>query len=73
MWLELRDAWINTEHLVRVDFTTDEGRFKATLITVKPGGSDRSFLYDDDASKLKAVLEMSSQRHAAGLRSLDRG
>lgn len=59
MWLELSEAWINTEHLVRVEFGAEEttNRFKATLITVKPGGCDRTFVYDDDARKLQSVLE----------------
>jgi hypothetical protein len=61
MWLELGNVWVNTSHLVRVEFCENDqnsgGKFAATLTTVKPGGSDRTFVYDDDARKLKKVLE----------------
>jgi len=64
MWLELSEAWINTDHLVRVEFTNKGLQqeavqpcwLKATLITIKPGGSDRTFVYNDDASKLQTAI-----------------
>lgn len=66
-WLELsNNNWLNLDHLVTVNFVhendPDTGRrkFKATLITVKPGGSDRSFIFDADAEKLKTALETCS-------------
>lgn len=64
MWLELSVGWINTEHLVRVEFATEESKLKATLITVKPGGSDRTFVYEDDARKLQAMLESTREKPA---------
>lgn len=64
MWLELSNAWINTDHLVRVEFVTEESQLKATLTTIKPGGSDRTFVYDDDARKLQTMLESTRDKPA---------
>lgn len=47
MWIELStDAemgsmWVNTDHIVRIEFLKDD-KEKATIITTKPGGSDRT-------------------------------
>ena len=57
MWLELGNIWLNTDHLVRVEFVTTNNALTATLITTKPGGSDRTFMTGEDAQKLKTFFE----------------
>lgn len=66
-WLELsNNTWLNLDHLVTVSFVhendadTGKRKFKATLITTKPGGSDRSFVFDEDATKLQSYLKNKS-------------
>jgi hypothetical protein len=66
-WLEIGNQWFNLEHVVRVEFSGEEKPnlaskvasvpFQATIITVKPGGSDRTLLQGDDARKIKAILK----------------
>lgn len=64
MWIELgiarpgsnsndiQNVWINTDHIVRVEFTQDT----ATVISTKPGGSDRSIYKGDDAQRIRLAL-----------------
>ena len=68
MWLELGKQrpgvvlqdpqpiiWINTDHIVRVEFI-EEGALTATVTSTKPGGSDRTIFRGDDAERLRRAL-----------------
>jgi hypothetical protein len=71
MWIELGivrpgstsqekppNIWINTDHIVRVEFVQDSNKpLTATVITTKPGGSDRSVFTGDDAERIKLSLQ----------------
>lgn len=71
MWIELgiarpgpnvqdkpQNVWINTDHIVRVEFMQDSGQpLTATVTTTKPGGSDRSVYKGDDAERIKLALK----------------
>ena len=68
MWIELgiertvntqpsqNRIWINTDHVVRVEFIQEGNINVATVTTTKPGGSDRTILRGDDAERLKLAL-----------------
>ena len=69
MWLELgkerpgsvsQDAqpiiWINTDHIVRVEFIQEGAVLTATVTSTKPGGSDRTVFKRDDAERLRIAL-----------------
>lgn len=69
MWLELvypkpgsnqinsstvhSSIWINFEHVVRVEFLQESNILVATVITTKPGGSDRSVYKGEDAEVIR--------------------
>jgi hypothetical protein len=57
MWLKLSTCYLNMNHIVRVEFNQDINRDSVTLISTKPGGSDRTILIDDDAKAIKIWLE----------------
>jgi hypothetical protein len=48
-------VWLNMEHVVRVEIT-ESGRLTARVITTKPGGSDLTIFYDEDAKTIKEFL-----------------
>jgi hypothetical protein len=48
-WIKLTNFWINLDTIVRVEFLDSAGKKTATLISVKPGGSDKTVLAHDDA------------------------
>lgn len=50
--------WMNTDHLVRAEFTQENGILVANVITTKPGGSDRTILKGYDAERLRLALNM---------------
>lgn len=54
-------TFINTDHIVRVEFSIENNVDVATVITVKPGGSDKSIYRGDDAKRLKLVMENQKQ------------
>ena len=68
MWLELGKErpggvpqnnpriWINTEHIVRVEFLQEGPVLTATVISTKPGGSDRTIFKGDDAERIRLAL-----------------
>lgn len=57
MWLELtNEVWINSEFFVKAEFAISNGQEAVTLTSIKPGGSDRSIYYDEDARKIKEML-----------------
>ena len=70
MWLELGKErpggvpqnnpriWVNTDHMVRVEFTQEGPKFTAIVISTKPGGSDRSVFAGDDAERLRLALNI---------------
>lgn len=57
MWIKLSSFYLNMDHIVRVEFLQDSNRETVTLISTKPGGSDRTILYDEDAKIIKNWLE----------------
>jgi len=69
MWIELgkerpngfvinkNRTWINTDTIVRVEFLEENNVLTATVVTTKPGGSDRTLYRGDDASRIKIALE----------------
>lgn len=69
MWIELgiprpdvvettvARTWINTDHIFRVDFVTENKNTTATVISIKPGGCDRSIFQGDDADRLLSLLK----------------
>lgn len=70
MWLELgvdkpgvinaepkTNIWINMDQVVRVEFSKESNILTATVITVKPGGSDRSLYKGDDAEIIQNYLK----------------
>lgn len=57
MWLKLSTFYLNMNHIVRVELTQDANRDSVTLISTKPGGSDRTILFDEDARIIKSWLE----------------
>lgn len=73
MWIELgiprpgtvqnpvQRTWVNLDHVARVEFLQEGGKLTATVITTKPGGSDRSIFQGDDAERLKLALSESQQ------------
>jgi len=70
MWLELGKErpggvpqnnpriWVNTDHIVRVEFTQEGPMLTATVISTKPGGSDRTIFKGDDAERLRLALNV---------------
>jgi len=70
MWLELGKErpggvpqnnpriWVNTDHIVRVEFIQEGAVLTATVISTKPGGSDRTIFKGDDAERLRLALNM---------------
>lgn len=56
MWLKLSNSYLNMNHIVRVELTQDTNRESVTLISTKPGGSDRTILFDEDAKIIKNWL-----------------
>ena len=50
--------WVNTDHIVRAEFLTEGSKLTATVITTKPGGSDRSIFNGDDAERLRLALDL---------------
>jgi len=68
MWLELGKErpggvpqnnpriWINMDHIVRVEFTQEGPVLTASVISTKPGGSDKSVFRGDDAERLRLVM-----------------
>ena len=68
MWLELGKErpggvpqnnpriWINMDHIVRVEFTQEGPSLVASVISTKPGGSDKSVFRGDDAERLRLVM-----------------
>ena len=57
MWLKLSSFYLNMDHIVRVELVQDSNRETVTLISTKPGGSDRTILHDQDAKIIKAWLD----------------
>jgi hypothetical protein len=69
MWLELGKErpggvpqnnpriWVNTDHIVRVEFIGEGAVLAATVISTKPGGSDRTIFKGDDATRLLMALK----------------
>jgi len=74
MWLELGKErpggvpqnnpriWVNTDHIVRVEFIQEGAVLTATVISTKPGGSDRTIFKGDDAERLRLTLNMERSR-----------
>ena len=65
MWIELGiprpgavhpeiKTWINTDHIVRIEFMQNGD---ASVITTKPGGSDKTMFRGDDAQRIKLTME----------------
>ena len=52
------NIWINMDQVVRVEFTKESNVLVATVITVKPGGSDRSIYKGEDAEIIRDYLKM---------------
>jgi hypothetical protein len=50
-------TWINTDHIVRVEFEQSGNETVATVTSTKPGGSDRTIFKGDDAERLRLTLE----------------
>lgn len=48
--------WINMDHIVRVEFTQEGPVLTASVISTKPGGSDKSVFRGDDAERLRLVM-----------------
>lgn len=75
-WLQIGSQWFNMDHVVRVEFAGVEfpnlaskvavAPFQATVISVKPGGSDRTLLQGDDARTLKAYLQQTQPESVDG-------
>ena len=72
MWIELGKKrpgesqdepiiWINTDHIVRVEFM-QENQLTATVTSTKPGGSDRTIFRGDDAERLRLLLNRERQQ-----------
>ena len=74
MWLELgipKDntpsndipprIWLNMEHVVRIEFI-ESTKLTARVITTKPGGSDLTIFYGDDAETIRDFLNESKTR-----------
>jgi hypothetical protein len=70
MWLELgrerpgstsqnnnARIWYNTDHIVRVEFIPEGTNLTATVISTKPGGSDRTIFKGDDAQRILQALQ----------------
>ena len=60
-WIKLTTSWVNLNTIVRVEFLDNPTGKTATLISVKPGGSDKTVLGYDDASILEKFLESNSK------------
>lgn len=71
MWIELgiprpgvapavssNRIWVNTEHIVRAEFLAEGDNLTVTVVSTKPGGSDRTVFQGDDAKRLKLALEL---------------
>lgn len=69
MWIELGkerpggvpqnnpQIWVNTDHIVRVEFMQEGSVLTATVTSTKPGGSDRTIFKGDDAQRLLLTLK----------------
>lgn len=67
MWIELgipklpdvsqNRVWINTDNIVRIEFTKEGSINQAKVITVKPGGSDTTLFLGDDADRIREAME----------------
>lgn len=70
MWIELgvirpgvvlpqsTRTWVNTDHIVRVEFLTEGNKLTATVTSTKPGGSDRTIFQGDDAERLRLAMNL---------------
>lgn len=50
-------VWYNISQIVRVDVVYDKNKVTATVISVKPGGSDRSIFENDDALRIIEAIK----------------
>ena len=57
MFVKIREEYFNLDQIARVEFKDEGGKFVATIIFAKPGGSDRHFLYNEDAKTLREHLD----------------
>lgn len=69
MWIELgiprpgvvpataNRVWVNTDHIVRAEFLMEGDNLTVTVVSTKPGGSDRTVFSGDDAKRIKLTLE----------------
>ena len=48
------------DNVVRIEFTEDKSSNFATIISVKPGGSDKTVVGSDDAKILQEFLQSKS-------------
>jgi|APGre2960657404_1045060.scaffolds.fasta_scaffold00049_10 hypothetical protein len=56
MWLKLSTSWLNMSNIVRVEFIEEKTSRLATVISVKPGGSDKTVYGSDDALLIEKYL-----------------
>jgi hypothetical protein len=59
-WIKLTNCWINLDTIVRVEFSDNTTNKSATLISIKPGGSDKTVLAAEDASILEKYFQNKS-------------
>lgn len=53
--------WVNTDHIVRAEFLTEGDKLTVTVVSTKPGGSDRTIFQGDDAERLRLALHSERQ------------
>jgi hypothetical protein len=57
MWLKLSTQWVNMANLVRVEIVEDGPTKVVTLVSVKPGGSDRTIVQGSDVAIIEEWLQ----------------
>jgi len=56
--------WVNTDHIVRAEFLSEGDKLTVTVVSTKPGGSDRTVFQGDDAERLRMALDAERQGNA---------
>lgn len=55
-------CYLNMEHVARVEFSTEVTKngtqLKASVITTKSAGADRTFFFGEDAEKIQKYIDM---------------
>ena len=55
-WIKLTNSYMNLDNIVRVEILDNPTGKIATVISVKPGGSDKTVLGGEDAAILENFL-----------------